>query len=64
MYKILLHTDLQWSAPNGTGNQIGQIERSYKELSDDDKKKYDALVEAAFKEKYLNPKSTKSSKQD
>ncbi|KAI8577051.1 hypothetical protein K450DRAFT_254129 [Umbelopsis ramanniana AG] len=57
MHKILHYTDLQWSNPKQ--DHTGTIERMYKELTDDDKKKYDALVEGAFKEKYWNPERYK-----
>ncbi|KAG2172977.1 hypothetical protein INT44_004718 [Umbelopsis vinacea] len=57
MHKILHYTDLQWA--QSTSYHNGTIEKLYKELADDDKKNYDALVEGAFKAKYLNPERYK-----
>jgi hypothetical protein len=57
MYKVLRYTELQWSKPNMP--YLGSIEKAYEKLTNDDKKKYDALVEGAFKEKYLNPQRVK-----
>jgi hypothetical protein len=63
MYKILHYTDLEWSRPKTVerfaASYTSNIENAYKELTDEDKKKYNALMEGAFKEKYLNPERYK-----
>ncbi|KAI8577053.1 hypothetical protein K450DRAFT_254133 [Umbelopsis ramanniana AG] len=58
MYKALHWTGKQLDAPNM--GYVPNIEAAYNELSDDDKKKFDALYEELFRARFMNPERLKA----
>ncbi|KAI8577050.1 hypothetical protein K450DRAFT_254127 [Umbelopsis ramanniana AG] len=61
MFRILNATDKLWTSLDSSRDQIykNEIAIAYSELTEEDKKKYDALVEGVFKDKFLNPERFK-----